>query len=53
MFSTRIAPSNTFDVLSETFNKIQLVLTVGGLAAAIIITKPLVRNKKLKERWYD
>ncbi|KAG5641215.1 hypothetical protein DXG03_005748 [Asterophora parasitica] len=30
MFLTRVAPSNTFDVLSENFNKAQLVLTVAG-----------------------
>ncbi|KAF4611826.1 hypothetical protein D9613_004025 [Agrocybe pediades] len=36
MFLTRVAPSNTFDVLSENFNKVQLVLTVTGLAAAIL-----------------
>lgn len=53
LFSTRVAPSNTFDVLSETFNKAQLVLTIAGLALAILITKPMVRNKKLRERWYN
>ncbi|KAL4246361.1 ER membrane protein complex subunit 1 [Abortiporus biennis] len=53
LFSTRVAPSNTFDVLSETFNKAQLVLTVAGLAFAIVITKPMVHRKRLRERWYD
>lgn len=53
LFFTRVAPSKTFDVLSENFNKIQLVLTIGGLALAILITKPMVRRKKLRERWYD
>lgn len=53
MFFTRIAPSNTFDVLSEGFNKAQLVLTIAGLALAIVITKPMVRRKRLRERWYD
>ncbi|KAF8223089.1 DUF1620-domain-containing protein [Tricholoma matsutake] len=28
MFLTRVAPSNTFDVLSEDFNKMQLVFTI-------------------------
>ncbi|KAJ3478666.1 hypothetical protein NLI96_g9601 [Meripilus lineatus] len=51
LFSTRIA--NTFDILSESFNKVQLVLTVVGLAVAILITKPIVRSKRVKERWYD
>ncbi|KAI0341141.1 DUF1620-domain-containing protein [Trametopsis cervina] len=53
LFATRIAPSNTFDVLSEDFNKVQLVLTVSGLALAILITKPMVSRKKLREKWYN
>ncbi|GJE85471.1 PQQ and DUF1620 domain-containing protein [Phanerochaete sordida] len=53
LFSTRVTPSNTFDVLSENFNKMQLVLTISGLALAILITKPMVRNKRLRERWYN
>jgi ER membrane protein complex subunit 1 len=53
MFLTRVAPSNTFDVLSESFNKVQLVFTISGLALAIIITKPMVRRKKLREKWYQ
>ena len=53
LFSTRVTPSNTFDVLSENFNKAQLVLTISGLALAILITKPMVKNKRLRERWYN
>ena len=52
LFLTRVATSGTFDVLSENFNKVQLVLTVVGLAVAIAVTKPMVRRKKLRERWY-
>ena len=52
LFFTRVATSGTFDVLSENFNKVQLVLTVVGLAVAIAVTKPMVRRKKLRERWY-
>ena len=52
MFLTRVAPSNTFDVLSESFNKAQLVLTVSGLVAAILITRPMVQRKRLREKWY-
>ena len=52
LFLTRVAPSNTFDVLSENFNKAQLVITVSGLLLAIAITKPMVQRKKLRERWY-
>ena len=53
LFFTRTAPSNTFDVLSETFNKAQLVLTIAALSIAILVTKPMVRRKKLRERWYN
>ena len=53
MFLTRVAPSNTFDVLSENFNKAQLVLTIAALTLAIFITKPMVRRRKLRERWYN
>ncbi|EMD34983.1 hypothetical protein CERSUDRAFT_116509 [Gelatoporia subvermispora B] len=53
LFFTRVAPSDTFDVLSENFNKLQLVLTVAGLGLAIVITKPMVSRKRLRERWYD
>jgi hypothetical protein len=53
LFFTRVAPSNTFDVLSENFNKLQLVLTVSGLAVAIMVTKPMVGRKLLREKWYQ
>ncbi|KAN0080356.1 Protein of unknown function (DUF1620) domain containing protein [Tylopilus felleus] len=53
LFLTRVATSGTFDVLSENFNKAQLVLTVVGLAVGIAVAKPMVRRKKLRERWYQ
>ncbi|KAF9473948.1 DUF1620-domain-containing protein [Pholiota conissans] len=53
MFLTRVAPSNTFDVLSENFNKAQLVITITGLLVAILITRPMVQRKKLREKWYQ
>ena len=53
LFFTRVAPSNTFDVLSESFNKAQLVVTIAGLAFAIVVVKPIVARKRLRERWYD
>jgi ER membrane protein complex subunit 1 len=52
LFVTRVAPSGSFDVLSEEFNKIQLVLTVLGLGVAILITRPLVSAKIRKAKWY-
>ncbi|KAF8963227.1 hypothetical protein BDZ97DRAFT_1038548 [Flammula alnicola] len=53
MFLTRVSPSNTFDVLSESFNKVQLVFTVTGLLLAILVTRPMVERKRLRERWYQ
>lgn len=52
LFLTRIAPSNTFDVLNESFNKLQLVLTVVALAVGVLITKPMVHRKQMRQRWY-
>ncbi|KAJ6617050.1 hypothetical protein B0H10DRAFT_1349440 [Mycena sp. CBHHK59/15] len=53
LFLTRVAPSNTFDILSKNFNKAQLVLTVFGLGMGIVVAKPMVRRKRLRERWYQ
>jgi len=53
LFGTRVAPSGTFDVLSESFNKVQLVVTICGLATAIMAARPMMRNKRLRERWYQ
>ncbi|KAJ7709007.1 hypothetical protein B0H17DRAFT_916569 [Mycena rosella] len=53
LFLTRVAPSSTFDILNKNFNKAQLVLTVSGLALGIAIAKPMVRRKRLRERWYQ
>ncbi|KAL4079874.1 hypothetical protein V8B97DRAFT_656854 [Scleroderma yunnanense] len=52
LFLTRVAPSGTFDVLSENFNKAQLVLTITGLVVAVVVVRPIVTRKKLRERWY-
>ncbi|KAF7289031.1 hypothetical protein HMN09_01351100 [Mycena chlorophos] len=53
LFFTRVAPSNTFDILSKGFNKLQLVLTVSALAAGIAVTRPMVQKKRLREKWYQ
>jgi len=51
LFFTRIAPSGTFDVLSESFSKSQLLATIFALAVGLIVLRPLVRRKLLKQRW--
>ncbi|KDN35819.1 DUF1620-domain-containing protein [Tilletiaria anomala UBC 951] len=50
-FFTRVAPSSTFDILSSSFNKPQLLLTIAGLSLGIILTKGPVRSRALKMRW--
>jgi hypothetical protein len=53
LFLSRVAPSGTFDVLSEEFNKLQLVLTILGLCVGIAVARPIVQRKALRERWYS
>ena len=53
IFAALVAPSGAFDVLSPTFNRLQLLLTLVGLAAGIVVTRPMVRSKQLRSRWYD
>jgi ER membrane protein complex subunit 1 len=50
---TRVSPSGRFDLLSEGFNKAQLVFTCLGLGAAIMVTRPMMKRKKLREKWYS
>ena len=53
VFAALVTPSGSFDVLSPTFNRLQLLLTLVGLAAGIVVTRPMVRQKQLRSRWYD
>ncbi|KAI8636019.1 hypothetical protein BD408DRAFT_448750 [Parasitella parasitica] len=50
-FFTRSSPSKQFDVLSEDFSKIQLLLTITGLIVGIWITGPIVRRKRVNALW--
>lgn len=53
LFLTRgLTPSGTFDILSDNFNKIQLLLTLGGLSAGIFVARPAVKRKWLRMKWY-
>ena len=51
LFFTRVAPSGSFDVLSEGFSKSQLLATIFALAIGMIVLRPLVRRKILRQRW--
>jgi hypothetical protein len=39
LFSSRTMPSGTFDILSDSFNKAQLLLTMAALTVGILVTK--------------
>jgi ER membrane protein complex subunit 1 len=51
LFFTRAAPSGSFDVLSDSFNKTQLLATIAALVVGILVVRPLVQRKMLKQRW--
>jgi hypothetical protein len=51
LFYTRVAPSGSFDVLSESFSKSQLLATIFALMAGLIVMRPIVRRKALRQRW--
>lgn len=42
VFSTRISPSFSFDILGKDFNKLQMLATVAALAVATVAVAPLV-----------
>jgi hypothetical protein len=53
MFATAaIQPSGTFDTLGTGFNKFQLVGTLAVLAAGVLVAKPAVQRKTLREKWF-
>ena len=53
LFMTRgLNPSGTFDILSDTFNKFQLLITLAVLSIGIGVAKPAVTKKALKMRWF-
>ncbi|WOL17489.1 ER membrane protein complex subunit 1 [Canna indica] len=51
LFYTRIAPSRTYDSLTEDFSYALLLLTIVALVAAIFVTWALSEKKELREKW--
>ncbi|KAF9613417.1 hypothetical protein IFM89_008247 [Coptis chinensis] len=51
LFLTRVAPSRTYDSLTEDFSYALLLLTIGALIAAIFVTWILSEKKELREKW--
>lgn len=50
-FLTKVTTGGDFDLLSETFNKLQLLLTTALLGLGFVGTRPLVRSRALQARW--
>ncbi|CAJ1973877.1 unnamed protein product [Sphenostylis stenocarpa] len=51
LFFTQIAPSRTYDSLTEDFSYALLLLTIVALVAAIFVTWVLSERKDLQEKW--
>ncbi|KAG8983924.1 hypothetical protein FRB90_005655, partial [Tulasnella sp. 427] len=52
LFGTTVAPSATFDLLSEDFSRSQLFTTLAVLLVAVLMTKPLAQNRELQKLWF-
>ncbi|XP_071864290.1 ER membrane protein complex subunit 1 isoform X2 [Bombus fervidus] len=51
LFYTRVAPSNTFDVLIEDFDYYLIVIVLAALLISSYITKKLASQKAQKQAW--
>ncbi|PSR91789.1 ER membrane protein complex subunit 1 like [Actinidia chinensis var. chinensis] len=51
LFFTRIAPSRTYDSLTEDFSYALLLITIVALLAAIFVTWVWSERKELQEKW--
>lgn len=51
LFLTRLAPSRTYDSLTEDFSYALLLLTIVVLVAAIFVTWILSERKDLRDKW--
>lgn len=52
-FCTTVQPSSSYDLLSENFDKVKLLITITVLFWVFVISKPLVYSKKLNAKWID
>ncbi|KAG9456106.1 hypothetical protein H6P81_000614 [Aristolochia fimbriata] len=51
LFFTRVAPSRTYDSLTEDFSYALLLITIFALVVAIFVTWVLSEKKELREKW--
>lgn len=52
-FCTTVQPSLSYDILSGSFDKTKLLITLATLLIALLVSKPFVESKKLNARWID
>lgn len=50
-FITRVTPSMPFDILSDSFSKAQIILSLTLLLMAVLVTRPMAAKKVLTRRW--
>ena len=51
LFGTKVSPSFPFDILGNSFNKLQLILTVAALTIGVFFVAPLVKRKQTNMLW--
>jgi len=51
LFFTRLAPSRTYDSLTEDFSYALLLITIVALVVAIFVTWVLSEKKDLSDKW--
>lgn len=51
LFLTRLAPSRTYDSLTEDFSYALLLITIVALVGAIFVTWVLSERKELQDKW--
>jgi hypothetical protein len=51
VFGTRVRPSKSFDVLSDDFNRIGLIVTALALLIGIVVTRTMAQRKQLSDNW--
>lgn len=52
-FCSIVLPSLSYDILSASFPKMSLILTLIALLAAYLVSKSFVSTKKLQDKWLD
>lgn len=51
LFYTQLAPSRTYDSLTDEFSYALLLITIAALVAAIVVTWIWSEKKELRDKW--